>query len=131
MPFTVDMRVEKNNTYRRLFGEALASQGLSRLQRRILLQGSSLAERILKQHSRGGGQPFKKPTGTYLNSIASRIIGTGSVAVGPTVVYAGWLERGRIGTRFRGYRIVSHSSEVFTPQFQTLAERLVKEHIAG
>lgn len=127
--------VEFNAWMRELFERRLSKQGLNEVQREILGKGSALAERLMKLRARGG--VFKRPTGRYLNSISSAIIGQATVAVSPLVIYARWLEEGglhprwKVPTAFRGYQIVAGAYQEFEPKMESLAEQIIRKHIGA
>jgi hypothetical protein len=69
------------------------------------------------------GAVLKNPTGYYESRITSLTRGSYGEVNDSNVIYGGWLERGRTGTRFSGY----HSFRVVTQQLDAKAVSIVTQ----
>jgi hypothetical protein len=75
------------------------------------------------------GNVLRNPTGRYENAITDLFQGDSATVWDSNVIYGNWLERGRTGTRFRGYATFRRVTQQLESQAVRAAQPAVAEAV--
>lgn len=76
------------------------------------------------------GEVLKNPTGFYQSRIDTLRQGNYSTVWDSNVIYGNWLERGRAGTRFRGYATFRRATQELDNRAPQIAEQVLPKYLA-